>query len=352
MEVVLQSVHYLSALWIYIVGQEGGVHTGICRYFLLVKTLHKLQRLVGGISELPVALHLQTGQVEQAWRSLLALLLLYLLYGKGQVLNLLQHSLALLAGLESLGSLLLGLGLFLLFCLAVFLFLFLHHHVEHRVAVLCGQHPVGSGHEVLYLLLPADNEGEGRGLHTAYAQYLVGSLAAVVASVFQRVKPGGVHAQGPVSNGTHQSGLVQALVMRLVLQVLETFAYSLFCQRGYPQALHGALGTSQLHHPALYQFTLLSGITAVYYGVGILHQRCYHLELVLHALVLLQAYAEAGRYHGQGTQRPVLPLLVVLMRFLQFAQVAKGPCHLIPVALHVSVSGLGGTEHFGYVLGY
>ena len=140
--------------------------------------------------------------------------------------------------------------------------------------------------------------------------------------------------------------------MRLVLQVLEPFAYGLFCQRGYPQTLHGALGTCQLHHPALYQFTLLSGITAVNDGVGILHQRCNHLELVFHTLVLLQAYAKAGRYHGQGTQGPVLPLLVVLMRFLQFAQVTKGPCHLIPVAFHVSVFGLVGTEHFGYVLGH
>ena len=351
-EVFLQPVHYLSALGIHVVGQEGGVHTGIRRYLLLVEALHQLQCLVSRVSEFPVALHLQACQVEQARRCLLALLLLYLADSEGQVLYLLQYSLALLACLETLGSLFLGLGLLGLCGLVFFFLLFLHHHVEHRVAVQGGQYPVGGGHEVLYLLLASDNEGEGRGLHTAYAQHLVGSLRTVVAFVFQCVKSGGVHAKGPVSYGTHQSCLVQALVVRLVLQGLETFTYRLFRQRGNPQALHGTLGSGQLHHPSLYQFSLLAGITAVYDGVGVLHQRCYHLELVFHPLVLLQAYAEAGRYHGQGPERPILPLLVVFVRFLQFAQVAEGPCHLIPVALHVSVSGLVGTEHLGYVLGH
>ena len=104
-EIILQSVHYLTALWIYVIWQVCGIYTRVGRNLLLIQALDKLQGLVGRESELLVALYLQAGKVKQAWWCLLALFLLNILYGEGQVLYFLQYCLALFSGLKSLGSL-------------------------------------------------------------------------------------------------------------------------------------------------------------------------------------------------------------------------------------------------------
>ena len=117
--------------------------------------------------------------------------------------------------------------------------------------------------------------------------------------VFLGIKACGIHAQQPVADGTHQSSLIQALVFRLVLQLLEAFADGFFRKAADPQTLHGAFGHSLLHHPSLYQLSLLAGITAVDNLVGLAHQGGYGVELLLHALVGFQLDAETGWNHGQ-----------------------------------------------------
>ena len=91
--VIAQSLQYAGTFGIDVVTQESGIYTRIGRYFLFVKRLDGFQRLVGGESEFPVALHLQGSQVEQTGRSLFPVLAGDVRYGKRRILYLFQQSL-------------------------------------------------------------------------------------------------------------------------------------------------------------------------------------------------------------------------------------------------------------------
>ena len=144
---------------------------------------------------------------------------------------------------------------------------------------------------------------------------------------------------------------MKMFILLLVLKVVEALLYRVFGKRGNPQTFHRAFASHAgfLHYPSLYQFTLLSGITAVDDTVSLLKQFLHYGKLFRYMLLVYQFDAEASRYHGQCAQRPVLPHLLVVVRFFQRAQVAIRPCHLVAVALHVSFSGGVGPEYFGYV---
>src|SRR5574344_1967186 len=64
---------------------------------------------------------------------------------------------------------------------------------EHRVAIIGGKHVICLWLKIFYLFLPVYDEGERWCLHTSYAQHLA------VLSIFQCIKPGGVHSQYPVA---------------------------------------------------------------------------------------------------------------------------------------------------------
>ena len=132
----------------------------------------------------------------------------------------------------------------------------------------------------------------------------------------------------------------------------ESFAYGLVGHRRYPQPLHGAGGLGFLHHPPLYELTLLTGITAVDDAVGLLHQLLDDGKLAFDAFVLDELDAEAGGQHGQGTQVPPFPRVGVVVGFFQRAQVSEGPGHLVAVAFHVSVVRCRGAYDACYVLGH
>ena len=282
-EIGLHAVEYLRTFGIDVVTQEGGVHTRISGELLLVKALDKLQGGVGAEAELLVAFHLQAGEVEQAGRGFRPLLSLYIGDAHGQVADSIQGGLSLLPGGKAAVAL-------------------LHHGRKDRVPVEGGKHPIRNGHKVLNLLLACHNEGKRGGLHTSHAEHLVHA-----GCIFLRIEACGVHAQQPVADGTHEACFVKGLVLGLVLQFLETLANTFLRKAVNPQALHGATGIGQLHHPPLYQFTLLPGIPAVDDAIGMGYQPGDCLELLLHALVALQLDAKAGRYHGQLAQAPFLP---------------------------------------------
>ena len=80
--IIAQPLQYAGTFGIDVVTQESGIYTRIGRYFLFVKRLDGFQRLIGGESEFPVALHLQGSQVEQTGRSLFPVLTGDVRYGK------------------------------------------------------------------------------------------------------------------------------------------------------------------------------------------------------------------------------------------------------------------------------
>ena len=81
--IVAKPLQYGGTFRVDVVAKEGGVHTRIGGYLLLVERLDEAERVVGRVAELLVALHLQGGQVEQAWWSFSALLGRYVGDGEG-----------------------------------------------------------------------------------------------------------------------------------------------------------------------------------------------------------------------------------------------------------------------------
>ena len=149
-----------------------GVHTRISGVFLLVQTLNQVERHLGRIAELLVAVYLQRGEVVELRRGFRALFLLHVDHGKRFTLNGLEGSLAILFLVKAA----FGGG-------------------KRGVAIDGGQHPIRLRLEVVYFFLSAHDECQGGCLHPPDAQHLS------VASVFQGVQARGVHAQYPVADG-------------------------------------------------------------------------------------------------------------------------------------------------------
>ena len=213
---------------------------------------------------------------------------------------------------------------------------------EDDAAVEGGEHPVFLRLEVLYLEVAVDDHGQRGGLHAAYAEHL-----ALGGGEAEGVEACGVHAEQPVADGAAEARLVEALVFALRLEVGEGLADGLFGEAADPEALHGAGGFGLLHHPALDELALLAGIAAVDDAVGGLHEALDDVELLLVALVGDELDAEARRYHGQRAEAPPLPVVAVVLRLLEGAEVAEGPGHLVAVALHVAVVRGVGPQHLG-----
>ena len=314
---------YAGTLRVDVVAKKLRVDTRIGSELALVERLYEVERRLGAVRELAVALHLQRCEVEETRRRLVAVLLrdarhLERLVGDGG---------------ECLLALLLRGELALCGC-------------EERIAIDSGQHPIGFRLKRIDLLLTVDNKRECRRLYTTDAEHLS------VLSVLESVKTRGVHAQEPVADGTAQSGNVQRLILALILQRVEALADSLVGHRRYPKTLDGTLSLSLLHHPTLYQFTLLAGVTAVDDAVGSLHETLDDAELALDAVVVDELDTETRRNHRQRRETPVLPVLGVVVGLFQRAEMSEGPRHLKAITLHVSVVGGGGTQYAGYILGY
>ena len=184
---LVEPVQRRWTLGVDVVRQVLRVYAWIGGVLALIECLNQVERHLGRIAELTVAVYLQRCQVVELGRLFLALFLLNLSDGERLAFN----------GLESL------LALFFLgelaFCCR-----------KRDVAIDGGQHPVGLGLEVVYLLLAVDDEGQRRRLHTTYRQHLP------VLAVLQRVEAGAVHAQQPVADGTGQACHVEWLVVLLV----------------------------------------------------------------------------------------------------------------------------------------
>ena len=224
-----------------------------------------------------------------------------------------------------------------------FLITLAHYGREHSIPVRSLQLPVLFRHEILYLLLSFHDKSQCRSLHAPDGQHLF------VLSVFQSIKSCGIHSERPVAYRTAESRLIQRLEFRLVLQVCKSLSDSLFRKRRNPQTLHRTFRPRLLHHPSLYQFTLLSGITAVYNHIRLLHQRFYYLELLLYTRVVYQLYPEARRYHRQTCQRPRFPLRSIFVRLFQRTQVSECPCHLISVSFYETILLVVCAKHFRYI---
>ena len=195
--------------------------------------------------------------------------------------------------------------------------------------------------------MAVDDHSQRGCLHAAYAEHL-----AFGGGEAEGVEACGVHAEEPVADGATEACLVEALVFRLRLEVGEGLADGLFGEAAHPEALHGAGGFGLLHHPARDELALLAGIAAVDDAVGGLHEALDDVELLLVALVGDELDAETGRYHGQRREAPALPVVAVILRLLEGAEVAEGPGHLVAVALHIAVVRGVGPQHLGNLARY
>ena len=304
------------ALGIDVVGQEGGVDARIGGDLLLVERLDEVEGGVGRKTELLITLHLQGGEVEEARGRLAPFLLSDIGDGEGQVTDCVDELLALFLRFQSAAR-----------------------GAEDGIAIGGLELPILLGHEVRNLFVTADDEREGRSLDTSDGEYLT------VLTVLEGVEACGIHAQQPVADGAAEAGFVETLVVGGFVEGVEALADGLLGERGYPETFDGACGSSLLHHPALDELALLSGIAAVDNHVGMLHEVLDDAELLADAVVVDKLDTEAGGHHRQGSQRPRFPLGKVVVRLLQSAKVTIGPGYLIPIAFDIAfVLGLG-TQH-------
>ena len=272
---LVETVQRLRTLRIDIIREILRVHTGIGGVFPFIECLDKVEGHLRREAELTVAVHLQRGEVVKLRGLFLALLLLHLCHGKRFPLDSSKSLLTLLLRRELTLS-----------------------RRKYRVTIDGGKHPVRFGFEVLDLLLPVDNQSECRCLHTSDGEHLP------VLSVFEGIETCGIHTQQPVTDGTRQSRHIQRLVVSLVLELRETLADSLVSHRRYPQTADRTFRPRLLHHPALDEFSLLSGITAVDDAVSLLHESLDDGKLLLDARLVDELDAETFRYHRQRSQVP------------------------------------------------
>ena len=182
-------------------------------------------------------------------------------------------------------------------------------------------------------MLSLHDHGEGGCLHASDGEGLRAATAIVVA-IFKGVEAGGIHAQEPVANGTAESGFIEPLIVALGAQTGKTFADGFFGHGGNPESFHRTGGTSFLHHPSLYEFSLLPGVTAVDDALGFGKELFDDVELFFHAF--FESYAESLGHHGEGCERPGFPVGGIFFRIFEFAEVSKGPRDLISVAFVVT----------------
>ena len=152
------TIENLRTFGVDVVGKKLGVHTRIGSKFLLVEALYELERHVGRIAELLVAVHLQRCEVVEVRRRLGAFLLGDSSHVEGFSCD--------------------GAECFLSFLLAGE---FTACGSKLCVAVDGGKHPVGFWLEVVDFFLSVHDECKGGSLHTSYAEHLS------VLSVFQGV---------------------------------------------------------------------------------------------------------------------------------------------------------------------
>lgn len=190
------------------------------------------------------------------------------------------------------------------------------------------------------LLLTLHDERQRRRLHPANRQHLSALLP-----IHQRVKPSAVHAQQPVAHSAAQSCQIETLILCLVLEIGKSFLDGLVGHGGNPKAFHGTFHLGQLHHPSLYQLTLLASITTVDDLIGLGIELGNGFKLLFYAPVGDELDAKALRNHWQGSQRPEAPVDQIVVGLLQLTQVTKRPGHLIAVAFHISIALSGGSKY-------
>ena len=325
-EVVLNTAQSGRHLRVDVVTKESGIHTWVGSHVLLVETLDDLERIIGCESIAFVALHLKGGEVKEARSVLHAFLLLHGSDLEGEVLDAIYEFLSLFEGCDS-----------------IVVFLRRQLGREECIAIEGLEFPIGAWHEVLNLVLAFDNKSEGWGLYATNAEDL-----AVLAHPFgkaQGISAGGIHTEQPVANSTHESRLVEVLVLALVLEFLEALADSIFGERRDPEAFDGYTTARLLIHPTLDELSLLPGITAVNNFGGLSNEVLDGVELLDDALVVGHLDAKALGYHGQRGHVPALPLLVILVGIEQSAEVSKRPGDTIPIAFHIAVTRGGSTQH-------
>ena len=127
-------------------------------------------------------------------------------------------------------------------------------------------------------------------------------------------------------------------------QMREALLDRLVGQGADPKPFYRLHAPGFLHHPALYQLTLLAGIATVDNLVALFNEFADSLKLLLVGGTVNELDAESGRNHREGGQRPTFPIMAVVLGLLEGTEMAECPCDAIPVTLHVAVATRVGSE--------
>ena len=211
---------------------------------------------------------------------------------------------------------------------------------ELRFPVYRFQLPVIFRHKGVDLFLALHNHRQRGRLHAANGKHCFPLCK------FFGEQAGGVHAQQPVADGARAAGGVKIIVLFGSFKMKEAFADSFRCEGRDPQSFYGGGAFGFQQHPALNQLAFLARIPAVDHFFALLHQPGYNIELLLHAGIVYELDAETGRYHGQVFQPPEFPLLVIIMRLLEGAEMPESPGYLVAIALIIALLTFFCADHF------
>ena len=316
-------------------GKIGGVYARIGGIFVFVELLNELEGEFCPIAKLFVAFHLQSGEIEETWRSFGAFFLRHLLHGEGRVFDGFEGRF----GFFAVGESTFGEGFSVVFALGSVLWGFLLVIVgiescgEGDIAVDGGEHPIGFGLEVLDVELSCHDHSQRGGLHAPDGEGLC-SATSIIVAIFEGVESCGVHAQEPVADGSTESGFIESLIVLMGAEVGKSFADGFFGHGGNPESLHGTGGTGFLHHPSLYEFSLLSGVTAVDDTLGFGKELFDDVELFFDAF--FESDAESLGHHRECGECPCFPVGRIFFGIFEFTEVSKCPRHLVAVTFVVS----------------
>ena len=297
--------------------QVTAVRPGIGAELLFIQVLQIVQGLLGGVSQQPVGVSLEGGQVIKGGRLLGLVLVLHLFHRGSRTLT---SSFQLLGG-----------GL-----------------VRHA---LPGNRETGQLQrdrvkrhrlEGVDLGLPLDDEGQRRG-HDA--PDIDGPV------VQHRKQPGGVDTHQPICLGAAEGRIPQTVIVRAGAQVRKALPDGGILHRGNPEPLHGLLAARQLVDGAEDQLALASGVAGVHHLGHIrgVHQLFQHIKLL--PFVLAHHHLPMVRQNGQIVIAPLCVVGVISVGVGQPSQMAHTPAYPPAVPLQIAVLAGSGPDHGGQTLG-
>ena len=298
-------------IFLHIICEKSAVRPGIGAELFLIERLQIVQSLLGGIIEQPVRVPLQGGQIVKGRRVFCSFLSFHLCHCCFTLTVCNNHFRGFAVG---------------------------HTLCVGRKSAVQAHKIEGLRHESRNFRLTLHQQGQRGGHDPPDGQ---------CPTIEQGEKAGGIDAHQPIGSCAAKGGLVEAVILRSVLQMLKALPDGAVLHAGNPKAFYGLSAPGQGIGCTEDQFSLPSGVTGIDDLGNLLpvHQLPQQVKLLL--LPRLYGIAEGVRKNGEVGHAPFAEPLVVGGGFCQLRQMAEAPGHQIPVSLQIPAFAYPGPQDGG-----